>query len=412
LEWHGPDRSKSNNFTVLIVNRMVEGSTCKGFNMSQALPPTKVSELIGHIYDSAIDPSHWSYTLAQLIESLNFTTAAFSVRTFPDGKNLLTYTAGVAPHWLAQAKQYDHEVPVLWGGVEKYHSLPIDGVHLSTEHSTEGEREKLAFIRDWARPQGLIDKVALILARNSRSMGRLALGRHELQGPVGDVDINNCLLLLPHLQRAVAISQLLDAKTLAVASFEASFDAIATPVVIVGHQLEIIHSNISAKNLLPNSMKNSQTHNKLNLNNPVAQQALDTAVNQSAKSEASMGRRGFGIPITDANGNPMVVHVLPLRFGTLRPQLIAKAAAVIFFATPTTSPEAPQEALAALYDLTHTEAKVMTLVAAGHSRNEIADKLCVGLSTIKTHLLHLNSKTGAARQSELAKLARSLSVPI
>jgi DNA-binding CsgD family transcriptional regulator len=64
------------------------------------------------------------------------------------------------------------------------------------------------------------------------------------------------------------------------------------------------------------------------------------------------------------------------------------------------------------HDLTYTEAKVLTLVADGHSRNEMADLLGVGLSTIKTHLLHLNSKTGSARQADLAKLARSLSVPI
>jgi DNA-binding CsgD family transcriptional regulator len=107
----------------------------------------------------------------------------------------------------------------------------------------------------------------------------------------------------------------------------------------------------------------------------------------------------------------MVVHVLPLRAGNLRRQIKSNAAAAIFFATPATSPEAPQEALAALYDLTHAEAKVLTLVADGHSRNEIATRLGVGLSTIKTHLLHLNSKTGSARLSDLAKLARSLSFP-
>jgi DNA-binding CsgD family transcriptional regulator len=380
--------------------------------LAQALTPNQVTELIGSIYDCALDPSLWSRTLKHLIDGLEFKTAAFSVRTYPSGRSLLTYTAGVEPHWLALARQYDHEVPLLWGGAEVYLRLPLDGVHLSTALSTKEERAKLAFIRDWAEPQGLIDKVALILARNSQTLGRMALGRHVDQGPVGRTDVENCLLLLPHLQRSVAISQLLDAQTLAMASFEAAFDVIATPVIIVGRDLQIIHANRAASLLLPKAAHAMHSSKVLSLQQPLANRALAAAVEQGADNEAYLGRRGFGIPANDANGNPMVVHVLPLRFGELRRQLTSKAAAAIFFATPATSPEAPQEALAALYDLTHTEAKVLTLVANGHSRNEMAGLLGVGLSTIKTHLLHLNSKTGSARQSDLAKLARALSIPV
>jgi DNA-binding CsgD family transcriptional regulator/PAS domain-containing protein len=376
--------------------------------MSRALTPHKLTELIGSIYDCALDPGLWPQTLKDLLVGLEFTTAAFSVRSYPTGNSLLTYTAGVEPKWLAQARLYDHEIPALWGGMEAYLHLPLDGVHVSTKLSKKMDREKLAFIKDWAEPQGLIDKVALILARNSQSLGRMALGRHRDQGVVGKTDIENCLLILPHLQRSVAISQLLDAQVLEVASFEAAFDVISTPIVIVSQNLHIIYANRSAQHLVSKPQLASKT---LSLTQPAANRALIAAVEQGAENESSLGRRGFGIPANDADGNPMVVHVLPLRAGNLRRQIKSNAAAAIFFATPATSPEAPQEALAALYDLTHAEAKVLTLVADGHSRNEIATRLGVGLSTIKTHLLHLNSKTGSARLSDLAKLARSLSFP-
>jgi DNA-binding CsgD family transcriptional regulator/PAS domain-containing protein len=380
--------------------------------LAQALTPHKITALIGQIYDCALDPSLWSLTLKQLLLHLEFKTAAFSVRTYPSGKSLLMYTAGVEPEWLVRAKLYDHEIPALWGGLETYLRLPLDGVHSSVALTEMADRDKLAFIRDWAEPQGLIDKVALILARNSQSLGRLALGRHKDHGPVEETDIDNCQLLLPHLQRSVAISHLLDAQTLAVASFEAAFDAISIPVVIVSRDLSIIHANRAANLMLPKTSHTAFSSNILRLQQSHANVALAAAVEQGADNEILLGRKGFGIPANDANGNPMVAHVLPLRFGDLRRQLLANAAAAIFFAMPAISPEAPQEALAALYDLTHSEAKVLTLVAAGHSRHEIADMLGVGLSTIKTHLLHLNSKTGSARQSDLAKLARSLSVPI
>ena len=76
-----------------------------------------------------------------------------------------------------------------------------------------------------------------------------------------------------------------------------------------------------------------------------------------ADNEVALGRKGLGIPTSDIDGNPIVVHLLPLDFGHLRRQLTSRAAAAVFFASPTNSPEAPQEVLAALYVLTHTEAK-------------------------------------------------------
>jgi DNA-binding CsgD family transcriptional regulator len=380
--------------------------------LSQPLTSKTVSELIGCIYDCAVDPAQWSSTLTKLLAELSFKTAAFSVRLYPSGRNLLTYTAGLEPHWLAEARQYESEIPFIWGGPQIYHQLPLDGVHVSTALTTRADLEKLAFVRNWAQPQGLIDKVALILARNSQSLGRLALTRHRDQGPVEKVDIENCQLVLPHLQRAVAICNLLDAQTLAAASFEATFEAIATPIAIVARDLSIIHSNSASERLLIKSPRVGHSPVKLSLPQPMANQALAAAVELGADHEAALGCKGFGIPTNDIDGNPIVVHVLPLNFGHLRRQLTSRAAAAVFFASPTTSPEAPQEALAALYDLTHTEAKVLSLVADGHSRSEIADKLGVALSTIKTHLLRLNSKTGSVRQSELAKLARSLSIPV
>jgi DNA-binding CsgD family transcriptional regulator len=148
----------------------------------------------------------------------------------------------------------------------------------------------------------------------------------------------------------------------------------------------------------------------LSVRPPVAAAALGAAVRQA--NEAAIGKRGLGIPAPRADGAPSVLHVLPLRHGALRSELAPAAAAAIFVAPVTLPPAAPREALVALFDLTPAEARVFERIAAGETQSEIARTLGVELSTVKTHLLRIFTKTGSRRQADLVKLGASLALPV
>ena len=55
--------------------------------------------------------------------------------------------------------------------------------------------------------------------------------------------------------------------------------------------------------------------------------------------------------------------------------------------------------------LTEREEEVLVTVARGRTNAEIADDLCISLSTVKTHLASLMSKLGARNRVELAMWA-------
>jgi len=76
------------------------------------------------------------------------------------------------------------------------------------------------------------------------------------------------------------------------------------------------------------------------------------------------------------------------------------------------APVGAKEALAALFDLTAAEARVFAHIASGMTQSEIAHTLGIEASTVKTHLLHVFSKTGTRRQADLIKLAASLALPL
>jgi DNA-binding NarL/FixJ family response regulator len=58
--------------------------------------------------------------------------------------------------------------------------------------------------------------------------------------------------------------------------------------------------------------------------------------------------------------------------------------------------------------ITSREIEVLTLMAAGHSNEEIARKLFLSLHTVKTHVSHLLAKLGVSRRTQAIEKARSL----
>ena len=58
-----------------------------------------------------------------------------------------------------------------------------------------------------------------------------------------------------------------------------------------------------------------------------------------------------------------------------------------------------------LRGLTEREAQVLTEIAAGLSNTEIANKLCISDTTVKTHINHLLAKTGVRDRAQLVVYA-------
>ncbi len=66
---------------------------------------------------------------------------------------------------------------------------------------------------------------------------------------------------------------------------------------------------------------------------------------------------------------------------------------------------ASEPAAQPLDPLTEREEEVLVTVASGRTNAEIADDLCISLSTVKSHLASLMSKLGARNRVELAMWA-------
>ena len=59
------------------------------------LGPVPLSDLIGGIYDCALDPGLWPSLLARLSDALRFEHAALTMTALPSGNVLLNITSGI-----------------------------------------------------------------------------------------------------------------------------------------------------------------------------------------------------------------------------------------------------------------------------------------------------------------------------
>jgi DNA-binding CsgD family transcriptional regulator len=268
------------------------------------------------------------------------------------------------------------------------------------------------FYTEWARPAGLGDTAGGIILRTDRLIGLFSMMTPTTGDLVGPRELAVAELLLPHVRRAVTISDLLDMRSMAAAAFETTLDTFAAAVVLVDANARILHANAAAQSMFSAGGPVLAANNELRTSSAAANNALRSAIARAASNESALGYGGIAVPIQAGNGTSAIAHVLPLKYGKLRPDMAHGAVAAVFLTPAQKSALPPVEALAGLFDLTPTEARVMIEIASGKNRAATAIALGIADSTVKTHLARVFEKTGTSEQLELARLVASLTPPV
>src|SRR5262249_51390741 len=117
-------------------------------------------------------------------------------------------------------------------------------------------------------------------------------------------------------------------------------------------------------------------------------------------------------PVPQSEGDPAYVHVLPLITGDTRSRLAPRASAALFVTANDGGAGPPAEAIAAVFDLSPAEIRVLGRLLGGGAPAGLADDLVLAMPTVRSHLASVYAKTGASRQSDLIRLATQLAGPV
>ena len=377
--------------------------------MADATSPQALSDLIGSIYDCALDPYRWERTLADIKDALECHTSALSLMDRCHHRFLLLKTVGLQPSETERGSKYVPEMVAILG--QALASWPsLDEPHVDSRHLSSAYIETSPLFQEWVKPAGLVDVMQFFLMHTPMHFSLFSVSRHERQGIITEREIELGKLLLPHLRRAVTISKVLDVRAIKGARMAEALDALRCAVVLTNEHGTILHSNRSAEHMLREGGPIQNAQGILQATAPSAASELRSALALAARNEAGIGKTGLAIRVTEPDAPPIFAHVLPLTGSDFRTRLQPAAVAAVFIGAPPDAKDGA-DAVAAAFGLTPAETRVLAGLFAGRTLAETAATLDIAGTTAKTHLEHIFLKTGVTRQAELMRLWTGLISP-
>jgi DNA-binding CsgD family transcriptional regulator/PAS domain-containing protein len=368
-----------------------------------------LSALIGSIYDCALHPDRWDQTLVGISDAFECANALLTLSDLRHNRILISKSVGIEPYWQERIASHAPEINAKLG--KALASWPhLDTPFVISRDVPAAEIDASPYYQECYRGQGLVDALQYILMHTPERFSGFALGRHGQRGVITEREIELGELLLPHIRRAVTISNVLDARTIEQARMAQALDALQCGVVLTDRCGAILHANRSAEEMLRNGSPVGGAGGVLSAKTAAANKELSSAIRLAAQDEATIGKAGLAIRLVQPGEPPHFAHVLPMSGSEMRTRLQPAAVAAVFIAKPEGGHNGA--VFAAAFGLTPAETEVLASLLAGRTRDETAIHLAISLATIKTHLLNIFAKTGVRRQAELIRLVSRVLPPI
>ena len=298
-----------------------------------------------------------------------------------------------------------HAVPLqLW---------PVGKVSTSAMLVDEKELLESRFYREFLEPMDIRYMVGFSVLKATHRSGWLVAHRSESQGRYGEADIRLLTLLAPHVCRSIAISDVLNLKTIRSEALEATLDALASGVYLTDREGRVLFMNRAAERQATTGKALRIVNNCLAAVDCAARADLAKAVSEATVDETECPGSGITIALPAVDDVGLVATVLPLNRGERQNFCAGFAAtAAIFVQDPIVVPPLPGEAFAKLHGLTGSELRVLLAMSPGLSVKEAAEMLGIGETTAKTHLQHIFAKTNTSKQTELMHLFMGSAPPV
>lgn len=368
----------------------------------------ELSQIISGIYDCALDPSLWSMTLDRLNGMFGSAFAAVFLAQNEPFMPLAYFHSTWDPVELQRlVYEFAPNIPGVLETMNGAIGLPVS---LLSRLDGNGVSEHLQsrFYREWVEPQGLNDAVLTKFCETQNRSGTFQLiGAREWDMEANDV-ARLIELLLPHLRRAVLISDLIEQNCLKLETMQSTINLMASPIILARADRTICYANASAERFLETGKSLRELNGRLTIADGSTRRAFEEALSAASMGDRGIGVQGVGIPILADEGYPAVCYLLPLNHSQAR-SARGEASVALFISTLSHAAPAPAAVIATLFGLTSAEARFACELQSQEALTAAADRLGITLNTAKTHLKRIYEKTGTSRRAELHQIIAGLS---
>jgi DNA-binding CsgD family transcriptional regulator/PAS domain-containing protein len=378
------------------------------FDTTIGISARALSDVIGAVYDCALDPLLWPATCRRISDLCESTGGGICVHDLRQVQNDQLFVFGYQPEFLETLGAQYADSPMAVSDVVA-NIGDVSALSMAQFHLHEGR-----FFREVLEPFGLQDMMWFPALRTGGRMASLHASRSNASPRYQAHDVGLFSLLAPHVCRALAISDALDIRALHSEVLEKTLDGLAAGVFLTARDGRVVYMNRAAEQQVKSGKSVRLANNRLSPTDSAARAALSKAIDQSARDDDADGKAsGHSVAVPDGVGGGYIATLLPIESGQRRGILAPFAASVaVFMQDPVQAPPMPGEAFARLHKLTGGELRVLLSLAQGLGGMEVADMLGISEATVRTHLQHMYSKTGTSRQSDLLRLLSNSAPPL
>jgi DNA-binding CsgD family transcriptional regulator len=358
------------------------------------------SALIDAFYAASIDPERWPEAAARTASFFASESAAIQVRA-GDFSNiaLRATTANYDPTAQQKYVTYFHKLDPFANG---WRAIGTPGIYHGHQLVDPEVFRRSEIYNDYCRLLGIFHTLGAGTDLGDNAKLMLGIHRPIEREDFATEDQHHLALVLPHLSRAMQVHTLLTTADLHRRVACEMFESLSIAAIAVDVECRMVCANTVADKLLSAGDGLVAQRARLTTRDPRQEAALRQAVcRASAITVGDVTTPGNVLLVRRMHKPPLSVLVAPL--SRCLASGVANASAVVFVHEPETRRPSAIAALAALYQLSRAEARLLEALLRGERVAEYADRAGITTNTANTQLKRLFAKTETNRQAELIR---------
>jgi DNA-binding CsgD family transcriptional regulator len=383
---------------------------------------TRLSHLIGLIYEGATDPSRWTKDIMPAVAEYLEAPACILYSALHTPQNggyffLHGITQEHVDHYVH--KYYDED---MWKIAMAEKNLYLEGsVVIGDDLVPRALLLASNFYKEClSRNENMVQLMTGIVfgMESTTSVPAVCSFFRGLRHPnFGEEDTRRMRLVIPHLSRALGVMQRLQTAELTVATSLAALNRLASGVLLLDGSGAVTFANHAAQRMLEEG--DGLRLRKLALTTSLGDLiAENDTVNQSIREaiSATLNHDPYATPhfskyITVLRTSGLASYTLQFSALGDHNEFAAGSGAyttIIFIADGARDVEIDPDILQSAYGLTPAEAKVAVTLLDSSSAQEVATKLGTSPHTVNTQIKHIYTKLGVDTRTRFVKLLLGL----
>jgi DNA-binding CsgD family transcriptional regulator/PAS domain-containing protein len=370
----------------------------------ESLTPMLVAELVGGIYEAALDPLLWR----PLVERIEAIYPELTIMLFSHESGAADELSVVLNYPDAALRDY---AAYYFTNSPFVDFVPRNQVGLATRSETiisKAELFRTEHYNDFMRPHRLgLHGCGMVLERAPEGWASLSFSDQKDDADRRAHQMALLGLLAPHFARALKLRRaMIAARTPGIAQ-QAVFDGWAHAAFVLDAEGRVATMNRRAQALVArgDGITLNRTGQPRSLDDRCSR-ALDTAVAHCRLHLADSALNGVMLPRHDRP--PLHAMLWPLAMVTDFGLPTAPGQVLLIVSDPEDTPPGAVAWIARRFGLSPSEEKLADAVIAGVPLSEAATQLGIQLSTARTRFKAIQAKTGCHRQLDLVRLAMSV----